>query len=159
MKKEIIQECYKKSIELLLKNSTRYGILAASRSKNAKEQQYLSIFGRDASICSLGMVASGNKKLIKVSKSSLISLGKYQAVNGQIPNYVKPERKVANFWYTGCIDATMWWLLAIKYYDNYSGSRIKLETLLRDKIEKSIDWLCCQEHPGLNLVQQNEASS
>ncbi len=59
---------YQKSINLLINNSTRYGLLASGKSSIALARNYLSIFGRDACICSLGMILSKNKKLINTAK-------------------------------------------------------------------------------------------
>lgn len=154
----LIEECYQKSIELLLNNSTNFGILASAKSSRATGRNYLSIFGRDASICVLGMVASRNKKLISIAKNSLITLARYQASNGQIPNYVKPEIEQTDFWYIGCIDATLWWLIAIKYFDRYCGEKNQLEEKLSSAINRAIIWLLCHEHQKFYLLEQNEAS-
>ena len=154
---KITKDCYNKSIELLLKNSTDFGILASSTQKRAIQRNYLSIFARDASICSLGMVVSKNKKLIKTAKNSLEILAKYQAQNGQIPNYVKPDEKRIDFWHIGCIDSSLWWLVALKFYDKYSGDK-KLYKKIQPNIKKAINWLFCHEHPNDGLLIQNEAS-
>lgn len=157
MDKELIQKCYEKSIELLLNNSSGFGVLASSESERAKSRDYLSIFGRDASICSLGMIASGNKKLIETAKKSLETLAKHQAENGQIPNYVRARDEYTNFWYFGCIDATLWWLIALKFYNDNSGDKV-LYKKFKLEVEKAINWLLCQEHQKDFLIMQNEAS-
>jgi glycogen debranching enzyme len=152
-----IEKCYQKSIELLKNNSNKYGFLASSFQKRAAKRNYLSIFARDSSICSLGAIASGDKDLIKTSKNSILTLGKNQAENGQIPNFVKPEKKEVDFWYMGCIDSTLWWLIVIKFYDKYSGDK-KLIKILDNNIKKAVSWLDCQAHPKDGLLIQNEAS-
>ena len=154
----LIEEARLKAIELLLSNSNKLGVLASSKQPKAKARNYLSIFGRDASICVFGMVISQDKRLVKAAKNSLLTLATFQAENGQIPNYVKPEKKSADFWYTGCIDATLWWLLAIKFYDVNSGEKLKLASQLKQPIQQALNWLLCQEHPQLRLLMQNEAS-
>jgi len=158
IKNDLIEQCYKKSIDLLKNNSTKYGILASSKSVKATQRNYLSVFGRDASICLLGMVASKDKELIKTAKKSLLTLVKYQALNGQIPNYVKPEAGYIDFYYTGCIDATLWWLIAVQYFDKNVKQKTKLKESLADNIEKAVHWLECHEHQKFFLVYQNEAS-
>ena len=50
MNKSIIEQCYQKSIELLLKNSNKFGLMASSPNKKSKESLYTNIFGRDTSI-------------------------------------------------------------------------------------------------------------
>lgn len=157
MPEQSTKECYQESIKLLIRNSSKYGILASSPQKNAVTRNYLSIFTRDASICSLGMVASKNQQLITIAKKSLQTLAKYQANNGEIPNYVKPEKSYVDFWRLGSIDATLWWLLAINFYDKYSEDK-KLKKTLEAKITKSLNWLACQEHNNDGLLRQTEAS-
>jgi hypothetical protein len=153
----IISKCYDHSVQLLKNNSGPYGINAASRSKKAEGRNYANIFGRDAAICVLGMAVSGDPQLRAGAKRSLLTLGKYQAPNGQIPKFVKPETDEVDFWYAGCIDATLWWLIAVDFYDRHvPEERIKYR--LRKQIELAIYWLRCQEHQRLHLVQQNEAS-
>lgn len=158
MNKELIEECYKKSIELMEANSSEYGFLASAKQKKAIERNYLSVFSRDASICLLGALASKNKRLIRTAKNSIAILAKNQAQNGQIPNYVKPKDERIDFWRLGCIDATLWWLVSIKIYDKYSSNKKKLSLKYRKNIEKACFWLSCQEHPNKGLLNQGEAS-
>jgi hypothetical protein len=154
---ELIRECYARSVQLLKNNSQPSGIIACARSEKAVGRQYASIFGRDAAICSMGMVLSKDRELINSAKKSLFTLAKYQAQNGQIPKYVRPEDNEVDFWYYGCIDATLWWLIAIDFFDrNIAGQPIAKQ--LHSEIRLAINWLLCQEHQGLFLLQQNEAS-
>ena len=153
---DLIHECYNRSLALLKQNSTAAGVIACARSKKAVDRGYASIFGRDAAICSLGMVASGDRELARAAKISILTLARHQAPNGQIPKYVTQSHK-ADFWYSGCIDATLWWLIALDFYDRAfpeEGFRKKLE----QKTGKALGWLFCQEHQGMYLLQQNEAS-
>jgi glycogen debranching enzyme len=156
--KDLLDTCYKKSIKLLKKNSTEFGVLASSQQLKAQERNYLSIFARDAGICSLGMVASGDKKLIAHARYSLETLLKAQARDGEIPNYVKPEIQYKDFWRMECIDATLWCLIAIKFFDTYSGQKIKLEKKYKKHIIKALYWIKCQKHEQDKLLMQNEAS-
>jgi len=157
MQNELINTCYKKSVELLLNNSTKFGTLASAPQKKAVTKNYLSIFARDASISSLGMIASKNKKLIKIAKRNIKTLGKYQTENGQIPNYVKPEIDYVNFWKMGSIDATLWWLIVVDFYHKNTKDK-KLKKNLDKKIKLALNWLNCQKHPKDELLVQNEAS-
>jgi glycogen debranching enzyme len=154
--KDYTEECYRESIKLLKENSSKFGILASAPSKAAKERNYLSVFGRDASICSMGMAVSGDKTLKISARRSLESLAKYQADNGQIAFWVKPEKKQSDFYYLGCIDSTLWWLIALKFYDKNTGENLSKK--FAKQIKLAINWLACQEHPKFYLLQQNEAS-
>lgn len=153
----LLHECYKRSLHLLKENSKEHGIIACAPSAKAVDRHYASIFGRDAALCSMGMVVSGSRDLIRLARKSLITLGKYQAPNGQIPKYVKPEIDEVDFWYYGCIDATLWWLIAINFFDRHVPG-VHLARQLDTKIKLALYWLLCQEHQGLYLLQQNEAS-
>jgi glycogen debranching enzyme len=154
---DLIGECYARSLLLLKNNSVPAGIIACTKSKKAIDRSYISIFGRDAAICSLGMIASKDKELIHYAKLSLLTLAQYQAPNGQIPKYVKPELEEVDFWYSGCIDATLWWLIAVNFY-NCSFPEERFSERLCTSIDRALNWLFCQEHQGLFLLQQNEAS-
>jgi glycogen debranching enzyme len=154
---DVVAECYHRSVALLKRNSHGSGVIAAARTRKSVDRNYASIFGRDAAICSLGMVASGDRELIAHAKKGLLTLARYQAPNGQIPKYVKPEKREADFWYSGCIDATLWWLIAVDHFDRTVPSS-GLKKKLAPKVEKALSWLFCQEHQGMYLVQQNEAS-
>ncbi|HEY3308975.1 MAG TPA: glycoside hydrolase 100 family protein [Desulfuromonadaceae bacterium] len=157
MGNDLLQTCYQKSLDLLRANATPAGILASSRTKKAVGRHYASIFGRDASICALGMVASGEPDLIESARLGLLTLAHCQAANGQIPKYVKPDSGEVDFWYTGCIDATLWWLIALSFMDQ-SGADERLSRKLAPQAALAIKWLECQEHQKWYLLQQNEAS-
>ncbi len=153
----LIGECYRRSVELLYRNASSLGILASAENPKADRRNYRSVFGRDASICALGMIASGDRRLAGTARAGLKTLARFQARNGQIPNFVKPGGNEANFWHFGCIDATLWWLIALKFHERYSGNG-KLPPALASRAEKAISWLLCQEHPSRCLLVQNEAS-
>lgn len=157
MSNQLVEQCLLESKALLRRNLTAQGVMAASRSPAAEGRRYTRIFGRDAAICALGMAVSNDAELLEGAERGLFSLAEHQAENGQIPKYVDPERADSDFWYLGCIDATLWWLLAVRFLDSRFPER-GLETRLRPEIDKALTWLHCQEHPRLRLLQQNEAS-
>lgn len=142
---------------LLSRNLVAEGILAASPTERAEKRHYTRIFGRDAAICALGMAVSGDPRLVDGARCGLRTLADHQADNGQIPKYVDPAQSLADFWYVGCIDSTLWWLIALHWLDQYTqGERLAKD--LEVSIQKALTWLHCQEHPQLCLLQQNEAS-
>lgn len=157
MRSELLEECYREALGLLRENTTPAGVLASVRNKKSVGRHYASIFGRDASICALGMAASGEVDLIQAARDGLFTLAKYQAPNGQIPKYVKPELDEVDFWYAGCIDATLWWLIAIRFMDRMSPEG-RLGEELSGQVALALRWLECQEHQVWHLLQQNEAS-
>jgi len=151
----LIAQCEQASLDLLVRNLSPHGILAASRTEAAVARRYTRIFGRDAAICIMAMAGSGVAALEEGAIASVQALADQQAANGQIPKYVDPEGQDADFWYLGCIDATLWWLIAIDHLRGLGrvpGGRWAAGEAL------AIQWLLAQEHQHFRLLQQNEAS-
>ena len=151
----LLAECERASLDLLQRNMTRGGILAASRTDAAEARRYTRVFGRDAAICALGMCGSGVAALEEGAIESLDTLAAHQGANGQIAKYVDTDQQEADFWYVGCIDATLWWLIAVDHVRRRVPSA---QTRWQAEIERAIAWLLAQEHQHFRLLQQNEAS-
>lgn len=151
----LIDTCAQASIDLLERNLTPHGILAASRTDAAEARRYTRIFGRDAAICVMAMCGSGVPALEQGAVNSLDALAAHQAANGQIPKYVDPEGRDADFWYLGCIDATLWWLIAVDHVRRHGSVG---PSHWSGEAGRAIGWLLAQEHQHFRLLQQNEAS-
>lgn len=154
---EITRRCADEALRLLQSNLVPQGILAARPSAAAEARSYTRIFGRDAGICALAMIGSGVAALEQGAVASLDALAAQQAPNGQIPKYVDPLGKDADFWYLGCIDATLWWLIAVERARRASPVA-GVPGRWQASIERAIQWLLAQEHQRFFLLQQNEAS-
>ena len=157
----LLETCHTRSIELLHRNLSPGGILAATPGKRADLRGYTAIFGRDAAVCALGMALSGNKVLEQEAATGLHTLAAHQAPNGQIPKFVDVQRSEADFWYLGCIDSTLWWLIALAFLDAQPVAKPRAATLRKryaSQIGLAIQWLLAQEHQRFFLLQQNEAS-
>ena len=153
----LIAMCHAKSIELLKTNLDAGGILAATPGARASKRGYTAIFGRDAAVCAIGMALSGDPMLERAAATGLHTLALHQAANGQIAKFVDLQRQEAGFWYLGCIDSTLWWLIAIDFLDRRaSGGRLRRRYAKHIKL--AITWLLAQEHQRFCLLQQNEAS-
>ncbi|MBI4692967.1 MAG: glycoside hydrolase [Gammaproteobacteria bacterium] len=154
--RRLVDACRTRAIELLHRNDTPAGLLAATPGAAARARHYDSVFARDAAICALGMAASGVRSLQRRAARGLLSLAARQAPNGQLPNYVSAGRAEADFWYLGCVDASLWWLLAVDYLDvsAHPGLRERLQV----RIARAVNWLRAQEHPHLHLIVQPEAA-
>jgi glycogen debranching enzyme len=153
----LLAEACARAHALLVRNTTDAGILAATPGEAADARRYTRIFGRDAAICAIAMALSGDAVLRRGAGASLRALAAHQADNGQIPKYVDPAGREGDFWYLGCIDATLWWLIALRLVAT-RGGELSLEHELGGQAARAIQWLRAQEHPRLHLVQQNEAS-
>jgi glycogen debranching enzyme len=153
----LLDECRRRAVGLLKQNLTSSGVLAASAHERAEQRGYASVFGRDAAICALGMVLSGDRELEHAAVTGLETLAAHQAANGQMPKFVDPAGAEADFWYLGCIDSTLWWLIAVDYLDRleaHAGVRRRFDA----QVELALRWLQAQEHQRFHLLQQNEAS-
>jgi glycogen debranching enzyme len=153
----LLAACHARAVDLLKSNLTPRGILAAAPTPAAVERGYTAIFGRDAAVCALGMALSNDRVLEREAVRGLETLAAHQAANGQIPKFVDPSRHEADFWYLGCIDATLWWLISLAFLDDARG-RSRLRKRFAREIGRGIDWLLAQEHQRFYLLQQNEAS-
>ncbi len=156
---ELLATCHARAVELLKRNLAPEGIRAATVSDKSAKRGYTAIFGRDAAICAIGMVISGDPLLEREAVTGLHTLADHQAPNGQIPKFVNGsvDSVEADFWYLGCIDSTLWWLIAIAFLDRHRKPRGLRKRYAR-KIQLAIQWLLAQEHQRFFLLQQNEAS-
>jgi glycogen debranching enzyme len=154
---ERIEECRLRSLEVLRRNLSDCGIHAAARSPRAEARGYTAVFARDAAVCAIGMALSGDPVLRRGAEVGLATLARHQAKNGQIPKFVDPERAEADFWYLGCIDATLWWLIGLSMLDRLGRTR-HLQRRFAEPIRRALQWLRAQEHQRFFLLQQNEAS-
>ncbi len=153
----LLETCHIRSIELLRLNLAPGGILAATANPRSRKRGYTAIFGRDAAVCAIGMALSGDKLLEKAAAAGLHTLAEHQASNGQIAKFVDLQKHEADFWYVGCIDSTLWWLVAIAFLDRRSRT-VALRRRYAGRIKLAIQWLLAQEHQRFFLLQQNEAS-
>ncbi|MCK5061248.1 glycoside hydrolase, partial [Candidatus Parcubacteria bacterium] len=156
LKNKIIEDCYQHSKKLLVKNSGQYGIMASTPNAKAKKKLYSNIFGRDAGICSLGMIVSQDKKLIEIAKTSLLTLAKYQTDLGEIPSSINPITGQKSFYFLGSIDSNLWWLLALDFYHQHSGDK-DLKIKLLPQIKKALLWLRYQDQNNDGLLEEGEA--
>ncbi|HMM75627.1 MAG TPA: glycoside hydrolase 100 family protein [Gammaproteobacteria bacterium] len=147
-----IAQCRERAIALLLRNAMPSGIAAAAPDA---ARNYDAIFARDAAICAFGMALSGSSALQETAIAGLKTLARHQAPNGQIPNFVRAGGK-ADFWYLGCLDATLWWLLAVDFLDAVLAPGLRRR--LRAAVAPALAWLRSQEHQRLHLLVQAEAS-
>ncbi len=154
---ELLVTCHARAVELLKRNLSSAGILAATATERSAARGYAHIFGRDAAICAIGMALSGDAQLEREAVTGLHTLARHQAPNGQIPKFVDARGREADFWYLGCIDSTLWWLIALAFLDERRKPR-GLKRRYAKKIRLALQWLLAQEHQRFYLLQQNEAS-
>jgi len=155
--KSLLEACHARSIELLKRNLVPGGMMAATPSPRTAKRGYTAIFGRDAAVCAIGMALSGDPVLERAATAGLHTLAEHQAPNGQIAKFVDLHRQEPDFWYLGCIDSTLWWLIALAFLDE-RGRAGGLRRRYGTRIKLALQWLLAQEHQRFFLLQQNEAS-
>src|SRR5215210_8086647 len=143
---QLIEHCHDAAIALLKANLSEHGVLAAKPTVRAERKNYHTVFARDAGLCVLAMVRSADSELTAGARKSLLTLSRHQADNGQIPKFVSPAEQDADFWYVGCIDATLWWLIGLRHYVVITRDS-DLELELAGHVDRALHWLHCQEHP------------
>jgi hypothetical protein len=153
----LTSQCYKKSIDLLHQNSDKFGILAASVSPLAKDKHYLRLFGRDGSICALGLISAKNKNNLNLAKKTLLSLANVQSPKGQIPFSFDFKTRQKNYWTPGNLDSTLWWIISSLIYIRETKDKNFTKTVL-PKIQKAFVWLSYQDQNEDGLLEQGEAS-
>src|SRR6202051_5269974 len=107
------------------------------------------------------MALSGNRSLERVAAAGLHILAEHHAPTGQIAKFVDLQRQEADFWYLGCIDSTLWWLIALAFLDQAiaRGRAGGLRRRYAKRIGLAVQWLLAQEDQRFFLLQQNEASA
>ena len=146
--KEILDSCYKKAEETLLKCATKYGLYASGGKK-----AYKGVWARDSVISLIGASAAKDRKEFKEQfQKSLITLEKYQSKHGQIANAVlhldakKPQVDYLS------IDSTLWFIIGeLIYKRRYEPSLHKAH---RVSIKKAMTWLGYQDIGEEILLEQ-----
>ncbi|MFZ0034727.1 MAG: glycoside hydrolase 100 family protein [Sedimentisphaerales bacterium] len=101
-------------------------------------------YTRDLMICSLGILTTGNERLLKSLRRVLETLAKNQSELGHIPSLVHdPEDR-------GSSDATPLFLMATGLYRRVTGEKDFIE----EAVQKAFKWLEYQSPPNRCLVAQ-----
>jgi hypothetical protein len=135
--KELVDEAKIAAIEVLLKNSRGpyKGLPRTAR------WGYPQPYTRDLMISSLGILTSGNRKLIGILRKVLKELAKNQTRLGHIPSLVNdPEDR-------GASDDTPLFLMATAIFRKVTSE----ENFLADAVEKAMKWMEYQS-PGDRVI-------
>src|SRR4030042_3367775 len=137
--KELIARAKDAALEVLLHNGRGSRGLPRTAGWGYPEP-----YTRDLMICSLGILATGNEKLLESLRRVLEMLAKNQTELGHIPSLVNdPEDR-------GASDTTPLFLIATALYRNYSGQA----DFLSDAVNKSLLWMEYQSPSDRALVAQ-----
>ncbi len=113
---------YAKSIAVLSRATTDYGILAST----SQVANYQRVFARDGIICGLAGLLSGETTLIDGLRSTLITLAENSGPVGQIPSNVKidPDGNIQEVSYGGLagrVDTNPWFVIGVCNYVHHTG--------------------------------------
>jgi len=147
----LIEKAKEKAKEILLKNSCKYGLLASG-------QYYRDIWGRDALISCLGLIASKDERLMEIAKRSIDTLAKFQRETGQLPNKVSPDLKKVGYGEGGCIDASLWYPIAVLNFTLATGDYEFLEKH-KKRIKKAVEFAKAQDVNGDFLLEIYDGSN
>ncbi|MFA5251379.1 MAG: glycoside hydrolase 100 family protein [Phycisphaerae bacterium] len=105
-------------------------------------------YTRDLMICSLGILTTGNEKLLASLRRVLETLARNQSELGHIPSLVNdPDDR-------GASDTTPLFVMAVGLYRKATGEKKFLEKA----VQKSLTWLRYQSPPNRCLVAQQPTS-
>lgn len=142
--KELISKAEQAALEVLLHNNHGpYRGLPRTAGWGYPEP-----YTRDLMICSLGILITGNEKLLKSLRRVLEVLAKNQTELGHIPSLVSDRED------RGASDTTPLFLMAVGLYRMATGEKDFLE----ESAKKSLTWLRYQSPPDRCLVAQQPTS-
>ena len=101
-------------------------------------------YTRDMMICSLGVLVSGEEKLLKTLKKVLQTLAKNQTLHGHIPSLVHDKED------RGASDTTPLFLMGVGLYRRATSD----ESFLEDAVQKSLCWMEYQSPSDRLIVAQ-----
>ncbi|MCX6815276.1 MAG: hypothetical protein NT120_00295, partial [Candidatus Aenigmarchaeota archaeon] len=147
---KMISKCFEEAKNVLKENATKLGVIAG-------REYYNDVWGRDALVSCLGMSASEDDELVKISEKTIESVGKFQKDNGQMPNKFSPDGKKLCFGEGGCVDTSLWYPIAVM--NHYRNTR-KAAFLKKHvaKVEKAIEWAGCLDLNNDTLLEIHEGS-
>ncbi|MDY6857087.1 MAG: glycoside hydrolase 100 family protein [Thermodesulfobacteriota bacterium] len=135
-----INDTKRAAIDVLLHNSNGpYGGLPRTAGWGYPEP-----YTRDLMISTLGVLLTGNEKLIKSLQNVLKTLAKNQTRLGHIPSLVHNSKE------RGASDTTPLFLLAVAIYRNHIGDR----DFLKESVNKALVWMEYQSPSDRVLVSQ-----
>jgi hypothetical protein len=139
-KKDLVNEARQAALEVLLHNN--YG--GYRNLPRTAGWGYPEPYTRDLMICSLGILTTQNKRLLKSLRRVLEMLAKNQSELGHMPSLVHdPQDK-------GSSDATPLFLMAVGIYRKVMGENDFLE----EAVQKALKWMEYQSPPNRYLVAQ-----
>lgn len=144
---------YRKASGVLTENARPIndpnGVVAGDR--------YQDIWGRDGLVCSLAMSDPEDEGLTRLAEKTIDTLADCQSEFGQIPNKVRPDVSEVCFGKGGCVDASLWYPVAV--WNHYRNTK-KSEFLSshKDRVREAVRWVNSLDQNGDYLLEANPGS-
>ncbi len=152
---DITEQTYLAAIDLLKKNTTAFGFVAAAKSDRADKLGYRAVFTRDAMMCALAALVTEDSYLIEAGMTSIETLAQSASDLGQIPVSVQPETGKVEYFLPLNIDSSIWWLITFwLYVENTQDTSLKARYYLL--FQDIIKWLQYRMQHG--LIEQGESA-
>ncbi len=143
-----IKESYEKALEVLKKNSTKFGFLAS----NSDINNYERVWSRDGVIQGLASLMSEDKDLIETFRKNLITLKNYQDETGRIASNIDMKKKDVSYGtLVGKIDATLWYVIGVGQYFKHTKDKKFLKNFI-DSLDSAMSYLYSLELNGKGLL-------
>lgn len=144
----LIEDALVRATDVLDRCSTPNGLFASPVKYNA-------VYARDALICSLGGLISGEERFVRQWFKTMDTLMDRQSDTGQIPNcvdtFVPSRPRLVAF---GAADASLWFVLTLAYAERLLGPRPEFHVAA----ERALEWLKYQDAHEEGLIEQQEAT-
>jgi glycogen debranching enzyme len=138
--KDILNEVYEKSVDILKKNSTPLGLRAAAAGDKKVMEGYGKLWARDAFFASMGYNMLQDEKLLAVSRRTLDTFAKARNGLGAIPNNYDQRTGIVGYHFAGSVDASSLYIISLASLYYFTGDK----TLLKDDLDAALDayvWL------------------
>ena len=136
------------------KASTDKGFVAAAQ----VEDNYRRVWSRDATVCGLAALASGDKELVKTFRNSLETLWSAQHEYGFLPSNVDPDNEKVSYGQTaGRADTASWAIIGLCTYTKRTSDTSLLSTY-KENMYRAVGLMNCWEFNGKQLIYVPQAA-
>jgi hypothetical protein len=143
-----MNEMYQKATDLLRKVSTPLGFTAAPNDRD----NYKRVWTRDAIVCGIACLTTGDEKLISTFKASLITCWQHQHKTGFLPSNVNPFTATVSYGGSaGRADNPSWAIIGACLYARHTGDHSFL-TQISNQIDRAFLLMDAWEYNGRGLI-------
>lgn len=152
MKAQLVDECYRRSIELLQNSATPAGFVASP-----KFDHYAAVWTRDAGVACLAAYQTRDSVLVTGAARTLETLAECQGPLGQVPDAVWPERAYWDWGEAGAVDASAWFIIIAAEHLVATGDK-ELANKLWPHANQAMNWLMHLDTTNTGLIDSPPAA-